>query len=153
MSQATIRTALYNCVNGVSGTGSVHDYKRWAVLYDDYIDKFKDSTAGTILGFDIEAGPFTDEWVNFRQSTSDAGIVRTWTYRIRMYYGWIDGDETEKAAATLLESVANALNSTDAVHAFHHTSPVRVPTLEPRMFGGNLVHFAQMEIDVSEAMT
>lgn len=155
MSQATIRTAIYNVVNGVSGTGNVYDYRRWAVLYDQVLSMFKDRDTSSILGFDVEAGPMSDERVEFR-TTGDRGILRTWTFRIRMYYGANDADETEKAAATLLESVADALNSAATLHdgqTFYDAGLASASILELRTFAGNLVHYAQIDQTVTEFLT
>ena len=152
MSQATIRAAIYNVVNDVSGTDNVYDYRRWAVTYDEVISIFGTSS-GTFLGFDIEAGPFIDERVEFRTSAGDSGMLRAWTYRIRMYHYHNDGDGTEKAAATLIESVCDALNSDDALYNRYYVAPTRLIALDMRLIGGVLCHYAEVHLDVTENKT
>lgn len=152
MSQATIRAAIFAIVDGVSGTGNVYDYRRWGVKYDRVLSMFRDATAGTILGFDMEAGPFSGELSEFRQAGAQDGF-RPWTFRIRMYYGAKDTDKTEPAAATLIEAVANALDKSDTLHngqTFYSADKAVVTILELRTFAGNLVHYGQIDQVVTE---
>jgi len=155
MSQASIRAAIYAIVDGVDGTGNVYDYRRWAVRYDSVLSMFKDSTAGTILGFVIGEAGANYERVSFR-TTGDAGLLCTWTFPIVMYYGAKDADATMKTAETLIESVATALNSSSTLHdgqTFYHASPANISIFELRTFGNDLVHYGQIDQAVTEYMT
>lgn len=155
MSQATIRAAIFAIVDGVSGTGNVYDYLRWAVKYNRILTLAKSASAGTLVMFTLQAGPFTDERIEFR-STGDRGILRTWTFHIRMYYGAKDADATEKTFATLLETVANALNSADSLHdgnTFYDAELASAPIVQLSSFGSDMVHFAQIDQKITEYMT
>jgi len=155
MSQASIRAALNTIVDGVTGTGNVYDYRRWAVLYDDVLSKFKDGTAGTLLGFVIGEATSSNERISFRTS-GDAGTLCTWTFKIIMYYGAKDADATMKTAETLIESVATALNSSSTLHdgqTFYHAGLANVSIFELRDWCNTLVHYGQIDQAITEYMT
>lgn len=151
MTTATVRAAIYDVVDGVSGTGNVHDYKRWTPEWSTFLDLFKVTVSGTdyIRGFDIMAGPVTEELYEF-----GGGTLRTHTFTIRMYYGVRDADESEKAAATLAQSVMNALDAASTIHEdFYHAERAQMPVLDFRLFGNTLVHYAEIVQKVTEWAT
>jgi hypothetical protein len=147
MTTATVRAAIYSVVNGVSGTGTVHDYKRWAPDWSTFLDRFKVTIDETdyIRGFDIMAGPVAESL-----EEHGAGTLRTHTFTVRMYYGWRDEDSSEKAAATLAESVMNALDADGTLHAFYYAERAQMPVLDARLFGNVMVHYAEIVQRVTE---
>lgn len=152
MSEATIRAAIYGVVNGVSGTDNVYDYRRWALLYDDVITIFG-TTAEKFLGFDVEAGPAAAELHDF---PGTGGNLRTWAFKIRMYYGHDDSTETEKAAAALIEDVLEALDASSTLHdgaSFYHAAPAQLTAFDMRLVGGALCHYGEITQAVTEYIT
>ena len=154
VSAATIREDIYNIVNAVADTGNVYSYGRWAVLRPDFLSLFKvtiDSVA-QIRGFFIEAGTFSEERSDFRE-TGASGLWRTWQFHIHGYLSWNDALTTEKTMATLVESVANALDNSDLLHAncaYYNADPVQLIVYEPRMWGNELCHYVHLLQAVTE---
>lgn len=152
MSQATIRTRLYNIVRAVDGTKNVYDYRRWAAKYDQVIAIYGTST-NKFLGFDIEAGPATAELNDF---PATGGTLRTWSFKVRMYYGFDDSDKTEKAAAILIEDVLEAIDSDGTLHdgtTFYHAARAQLDAFDMRFIGGALCHYGEIRVAVTEYIT
>lgn len=150
MSEATIRARLYAIVNAVDGTENVYDHYRWAVAYDKVIEWFGTSS-DKFLGFDIEAGPATAELHSF--GAAGGATLRTWTFRVRMYYGHNDSDETEKAAATLIEDVLEAIDDDGTLHdgdTFYHAARAQLAAFDLRIKGGALCHYGEITLAVTE---
>lgn len=149
MSEETIRAQLYSIVNGVNGTDNVYDYRRWAGTYDEVVAQFGTS-ADTFLGFDIEAGPAAAELHSFGATSS---ILRTWSFKIRMYYGFKDSLETEKAAATLIEDVLEAIDADGILHdgtTFYHAERAQLTAFDLREYGNVLIHYGEITQAVTE---
>lgn len=156
VSAGSIRADIYEIVSAVStpNPGQVHDYKRWAVLYPDYLALFKFDIGGSdyIRGCDVEAGPFTEERLEFH-STGMTGILRTWTFYVNGYLTWNDADESEKTAEALADAVGDALDDSDVLHSschYYHAEPAQLVNYEPRLFGSVLIHYFRIQQNVTE---
>lgn len=151
MSEAAIRTAIYNAVNGVSNVGQVYDYERHSNDWSDFLDRFKVTTGGLdqirgwMVGYrgiqEAEGGRFG----------APGRISRKHRFQVLGVMGIDDSEESEKTFAALAEDVCDALDSDATVHGFHFTSPATLG-FDPRPFAGILVHAAAIVIDVTEAI-
>ncbi len=152
MSQATIRTAIYNAVNGVSNVGLVYDYERHSNDWSDFLDRFKVTTGGLdqirgwMVGYrgiqEAEGGRFT---------APGGRISRKHRFQILGVMGIDDSEESEKTFAELAEDVCDALDSDTTIHGYMGSSPATLG-FDPRPFAGILVHAAAIIIDVTEAI-
>lgn len=156
VSAGSIRADIYEIVSAVSAPdpGQVHDYKRWAATYPKTLALFKSDIGGSdyIRGCDVEAGPFTEEWLEFH-STGMTGILRTWTFYVNGYLTWNDADESEKTAEALADAVGDALDDSLVLHSschYYHAGPAQLVNYEPRLFGGILIHYFRIQQNVTE---
>ena len=152
MSEATIRTAIYDAVRGVSNVGMVYDYERHATTWDVFTDLFKTTIGagvvqirGWMIGYrgisEVEA---------IRLIKADKRITRTHTFQIAGIMGIDDSAASEKPFAALAEDVCDALDSDATVQAFAAVSPARF-VFDPSPFAGVLVHLAAITLEVTEA--
>jgi len=151
MSESAIRTAIYNAVNGVSNVGVVHDYERWANDWGAFLDLFKTTISSTaqIRGFEVGYRGFQPD-----EPREFAGIhLRRHQFIVNGYLGLDDSAATEKTMATLVETVANALEDNAALAALAFYDVECSLLYETRMFGGVLCHYAQVSLEVAEVIT
>jgi hypothetical protein len=150
VTQATARTAVYNAVNGVTGAGMVYDYERWAAEWPAFLALFKTTVSGVtqIRGWEVCYRGFSAE------TPRTFGEVRQRRHRFRVqgYMGLEDSAKSEKTFAALTESVANAIDGDATLqgNTFLETADAEIATLEPRLFGGTLCHYAEINVTVSE---
>ena len=156
VSAGSIRADIYAIVNAIStpDPGQVHDYKRWAVLYDDFLSKFKTTISGEnfVRGCEVECGTFTTERLQFHE-TGQAGTIRDWTFYVHAYLTWNDSDESEKTAEALAEAIGNALDDSDVLHTscfYYYAHEAQLVNYEPRLFGNILVHYIRIQQNVTE---
>jgi hypothetical protein len=151
MTQATARTAVYNAVNGVTGAGMVYDYERWAAEWPAFLALFKTTVGGVtqIRGWEVCYRGFS---AVTPPRTFGKARQRRHRFRVQGYMGLEDGAESEKTFAALAEAVANAIDgdSTLQGNTFLETGDAEIATLEPRLFGGALCHYAEINVTVSE---
>lgn len=151
MSEATIRTAIYNAVNGVTDIGLVYDYERHSNDWGAFLDFFKttidstDQIRGWMIGY---RGIAETDGSRF---TTPKRITRKHRFNILGVMGIDDSEATEKTFAALAEDVCDALDSDATVNGFMHTTPATLG-FDPRPFAGVLVHAAAIVIDVTEAV-
>lgn len=152
MSQATIRTDIYNAVAAVTDVGKVYDRMRWFDDWGAYLSLFKTTinSVPQIRGWSIHyAGIPQAAYTHFGD-----GEQVTHRFIIRGFMRVDDSAESEKTAAALAESVRNALedNATlqQATDTRYHSDPVTMPIFEERVFGDVLCHYAEIVINVTE---
>lgn len=156
MSQASVRAIIAAEIGGVTNVGLVHDYERWAVLWPDFLSKFKTtiSAASVIRGWTITCSGWADTVTGFRASANEANIMREYRFTVRGYIGLADADETEHTAIALAETVCNRLNTSAALHdlarAWGRVPVCNLTAFEARMFGNVLCHYAQIDQVVPE---
>ncbi len=152
MSQAAIRTAIYNAVNGVSNIGLVYDYERHTNDWSDFLDKFKTPVGGTdqIRGWMVGYRGITESQGNIFKPAAKR-VWRKHRFQVLGVMGIDDSEATEKTFAALAEDVCDALDSDTTIHGYLGTSPATLG-FDPRPFAGILVHAAAIVIDVTEAI-
>ena len=151
MSEATIRTAIYNAVSGVTDIGLVYDYERHSNDWGDFLDFFKTTIGSTaqIRGWMIGYRGIPES--SGGRFTTPSRITRKHRFNILGVMGIDDSEASEKTFAALAEDVCDALDSDAAVNAFLHTTPATLG-FDPRPFAGILVHAAAIVIEVTEAV-
>jgi len=167
LSESEVRARLYAIVNGVTNVGEVYDYRRWAVLYSDLLNLYKTTISGTVYlrGWTVSCdgwpestyleGSYPDE-----ESNAKTIVVRRYTFKIRGYMGWNDANASEKTAIALVEDVIEALDNDDNLHRlgailedyWGEIPPATLDVFEPRLFGNELVHYAEITQVVTEVV-
>lgn len=151
MSEATIRTAIFNAVNGVSQVGQVYDHERHTTDYQEFIDWFKTSVAGTpqIRGWMVSYGGIPQ--VEAGRLKDVGRISRTHRFKILGVMGIDDSKASEKTFAALGEAVCNAIDSDTTVHGFMYTTPAALG-FDSAIIAGILVHLAAIDLQVTESV-
>lgn len=151
MSQATIRTLLYNVVNGVADVGKVYDYHRYSNELPAFLNYYQTNIGGQaqIRAWTIAHEGFESEEPN------TCRIVRRHRFKIRGYMSVIDSIASEKVMAALAETVANALDDATTIRAssYPDTPPASIDVMEHRLFGGDsgaLCHYVEITQGVNE---
>lgn len=153
MSQAAIRTAIYDAVSGVSDVGQVYDYERHANEWNAFLDLFQSTITGNeqILGWAVSyRGIITSERDTFRPG-SKSGLFRTHRFQILGIAGIDDANGSEKVFAALAEAVCDALDDDNTLQSYISVSPASM-RFDPAPFSGVLVHGALIIIDVKEGV-
>lgn len=151
MSESAIRAQIYSILSGVSGIGKVHDYERWSKDWDTFISYFKDTASGRILGWEIGRRSGREEKTVIGIGDEDQDLSHTFV--IRGYMAVDDSAATEKLFNALIEAIAAAfrekttLNGTATDHEY-----IQRETIEARMFGGVLCHYAELSLTVTERL-
>ena len=152
MSIATIRTAVYNAVNGVSNVGQVYDYERWSNDWTDFINLFKStiSSVDQIRGWEIGYRGFAHQ-----QPMDFSGThIRAHRFDVIGYMGVDDSESTEKTFANLAEDVADAIDADSTLHSgYYNVDDVSINEYEARLFGSALCHYALITVTVEEVTT
>lgn len=151
MSQATIRTLLYNIVNGVTDIGKVYDYHRYSNELPTFLSYYQTTVNGQaqIRAWTIAHEGFESEQLD----TCD--IVRRHRFKIRGYMSLIDAIASEKVFAALAETVADTLDDATTIRTSDYPDPMpsSIDILEHRLFGGEsgaLCHYAEITQIVTE---
>lgn len=155
MSEATIRGSIKTVLEAVSGIGTVRDYPRHVVNWDDFLGLFKTS-ADKIIGCMIEYQGFSlplDE----REQMMLGETVRAHSYKVIFLYGLDDSAATEKTAAALAETICNALDDSTTLHgasrSYANATPARLTVWNARVFGSALCHVGEIDFSVWEERT
>lgn len=144
MALSDITAEIKTILEGVSGIGTVHDYERWAATWEKFLELFKDSN-NKINGWTI-----TRRKTPAERDTMPT-VMRTHTFVIRGVYGLKDEDATEKTFQDLVEAVQGAFEDEYSLGGYAvNSGPVQVVTVESRIFGKVLCHYAELEYEVQE---
>lgn len=159
MSYASIRAALADVLEGVSGIGPVHQYDRWAIRWEKTLELFK--TDEDLF----HAWMISRKAVAQRQATLGE-IERAHVLTIRGVYGLKDADATEQTFQDLIEAVINALSDPDndtldgtcsTTHPdwgpMNGACGPQVDSIDVRMFGSVLCHIVEMRLCAVETIT
>ena len=152
MSEASIRTAIFNAVNGVSNIGKVYDYERWASEWNDFLDLFKTTIGSTtqIRGWEIGYRGFAPD----EEAEVLAGAwVRNHQFQIVGYLGLDDSAATEKTMSALAETVADTVEADSTLDGLSYDNIEIALLFEPRTFGGVLCHYAELTVLIGEEIT
>ena len=150
MTIATARAEIYSVVNAVTNSGKVYDYDRLATDWGTFLNLFRTTIGGRkqILGYTIgyNGAAATD-------AELDPRAFRSHRFVVRGYMSLNDEKETEKTAANLAETIANALDDSATLHdgsSFYNTEPAQIEIFEARVFGDVLVHYTEIGLVVTE---
>jgi len=150
MAEPDIVEQIKAVLSGVSGMGVVHGYQRLATSWGKVLDLFKDDEEKINACCISRSGIFT------RQATVGEAEL-AYLFSVRFYMGLKDGTATERVFQALLDDVVDALIINDTLNgACETTHPdwgpmsgaagLQVETIDHRMFGNVLCHFAEGKI-------
>jgi len=158
MSEATIRTDIYDAINWIIDIGNVHDYDRFTADWTAFVERYSITIDGVKLmrGWDISyesMGPSTP--MEFKIPNR---YMRTHVFVIRGYLGMSDSDESEKTASVLAEAVCNAIDDDADLSNKnrYYQSPdrlARIRSFVSLVFGDVLCHYVEIETRVTEFIT
>jgi hypothetical protein len=151
MTEATIRTAIYDAVRAVSNVGLVYDYERHATEWGDFLDLFKTTIGNTtqVRGWMIGYRGIPEaENITFGV---EKRVTRRHRFQILGIMAIDDSEESEKTFAILAEDVCDALSSNATLQGFNAVS-VPVLGFDPSPFAGILVHAAAITLEVTESV-
>jgi hypothetical protein len=151
MSLAGMIEAVGDLLATVPGVGTkIHKYERWGADEAAFKNLFLEGDR--ILG-----------WTITRETTTSVDHVGgtsrdTHTLIIRGYMGLQDAANTEKIFQNLLEAIRatfqpNRRLTVGGVGYAHTSERIQVRTVDHRMFGGYLVHFAELLLRAEELVT
>ncbi len=161
MTQAAIRTAIYNVVNATTDAGKVYDYARFSASWDDFLDQFKTTISSTaqIRGWQIAyegyAEPPVKQFVGPATAGENSVIARAHRFQILGYMSLDDSASSEKTFAALAETVCNDLDDDATLHddsTYLECSPASIDFFGAIMLGSVLCNHAQISITVTEAL-
>jgi hypothetical protein len=151
MSESAIRTAIYNAVDGVSNSGLVYDYERWAGDWSAFLDLFKTTISSTdqIRGWEVGYRGFEPDEPREFSSVH----LRRHRFLVTGVLGLDDSEGTEKTMSTLAETVADTIKDDATLKglAFHAIEPIML--FEPRSFGGVLCHYVEITVSIAEVVS
>jgi hypothetical protein len=151
MSEATIRTAIYNTVNGVANAGQVYNRDRHATDWSDFRDMFKTKIGGTdqIRGWMVGYRGIPE--ASGERFGVEKRTMRTHRFNILGIMAIDDSESSEVTFAALAEDVCDALDSDATLQGFDAVSRATLG-FDPSPFAGVLVHAAAITIEVTEAV-
>ena len=155
MSEAAIRQKIFEIIAGEpdlidpshrSATlGVIHKYERWSVDWAKFLAFFKDPASGRIFGWEIRRNSMQAIKLSALEEQDSHG------YLIKGYLGVQDTEQTEilfNAAIEELRALFRYNHTLDGV--CHEAGPVSIETIDERMFGGVLCHYAELRLPVAE---
>jgi hypothetical protein len=148
MSESTIRTAIYNVVNGVTNIGKVYDYDRWAADWNTFINLFKTTIGGVdqIRGWEISRRSAGERPSEFGPVNEESHL-----FVVRGYMAINDAAATEKTFNALIEAVGAAFRSNQTLSGTAHRHDfIQAEIIEARTFGSVLCHYCELALTVHE---
>jgi hypothetical protein len=141
--------AIQTKMSTISGIGTVHDYERWAISWQRFLELYAwtdpDTGERSIRGWTLSRRATTED-----RETSASNLTRHQIF-CRGIMGLEDSSASEKTFQNLIESVRESfrpeLYLTDTAFV---ESPVEVRTVEVRMIGNVLCHYAELVFNVAE---
>lgn len=143
MSYAAIRDYLKDRLGTIPGIGVVHSYDRWAADWSSLIKLYV-------------ANDKFNGWHITRKATQESRdampvVDRDHSYEIVGIYALNDAAASEKAFQELVEQVMALFRfDFDLGGRCQLAGPLKLKTLEPRMFGSVLCHVAVLELPAQE---
>lgn len=131
---------------GIEGKAKVHEFQRLAKTWNDFMDQFK-SDQNKLHG-----------WCVTRINTTEVFMTNCETERfhlwaIRGYYGVEDKSKSELTMQNIIENICETFRkdldlretaSPGGDDNFRDVGLVQIDSIEPRIFGEVLVHFADL---------
>ena len=154
MSEASIRARIKERLESVDGIGIVHDYERWAMNWNDILDKFK-TPSNRYHGWMISRTQRTPK------QSSVCGIEVAHTFRIRGIYALDDAAASEKTFQSLIDNISLAFDADETLNGtcltthpdfgpLAGTAGLIVDQIDMRMFGNVLCHYAECRLGAVE---
>jgi hypothetical protein len=146
VAESTVRTAIYNALDGISNHGMIYDYTRWDADWPTFLGLFKCTIGSTvqIRGWEIGLAE-----INQEQADYSGAIWRTYTYHLDGFMGLDDSAATEKTWVALVETLVNALDSNATLEAYLYHPPANA-VIDYHGRAGALVHHARITQIVQE---
>ncbi len=145
MSEAAIRQKIFDIISAVPDTGIGHLYERWAVDWGKFIEFFKDSASGRILGWEITRPGVASQRLNNIENQDDHRYV------VKFYMGVKDADATELLFEAKIEAIRAAFRLNITLDGeCNGTSAMSKTAGDTRMFGSVLCHYAELTITATE---
>jgi len=146
VSYQLVRAEIKTLLEGVTGIGQVHDYRRFDVE-PDQINAVFQSTAGIINAWTIDrattqAAPLTN-----------TEITRTHRFVIRGYYELSDSTGSLKTFQALIESIEIAFRDQPLLsNTVENSGPLQVgpPPVQVLQLGVQDVHYCELILDATE---
>lgn len=149
MSVQTIRTALAAAVASVASVGVVTAFEPLATRREDFETYFKHASLAYIQGWTL-----TRESTDEREKDTEENWA-THLFVIRGYRALGTDGSTETAFQDLVEAVRARLRREQRDQLGGEATfvgPPSVRIIEPRTFGGYLVHYAEIAVRCTEAV-
>jgi len=145
MSEAMIRQQIFDILSTVPGVGRVYDYERWTADWSKFLEFFKDSASGRILGWEISRVAVDAQFLSRIEEEA------THRYIIKGYLGVKDSDATEKLFTGIIEAIRAAFRGNVTLNGVAELStPLTAPIIDVRTFGSVLCHYCELHLQVSE---
>jgi hypothetical protein len=155
MSESAIRQKIFEIVADQQGLtevscssqamGMVHLYERWAADWNVFLGYFRDPETGRIFGSEIRRAARRGQ----KLSAMEEQI--THTFIIKSYLAVQDADQTELLFNQKLEELAARFRHNQTLNgSCDDASALSVETIDERMFGGVLCHYAESSISATE---
>lgn len=125
-------------VAAVPGAGVVHARSRMAARWGDFLRLFQDPDDQRIRGWEITRKAPVDP--------QPPDLIET--YALRAYFGLQDAAETDLTFQAHLDDVVRLFRDTPNLSFGVVEYGVRFGTIDERMFGDVLVHYAEGELQV-----
>jgi len=144
MALSTIRAALKTVLEGVSGVGQVHDYRRYSKEWSTYKDAFESSDKINFLQISL---------ANMSEIVhgSDSTARDVFNFVIEGAYGLKDEDETAKTVENLVESIIAVFRGNDRLNGTAEVVQYPIEAdITIGMFGNILCHQYVIRITIRD---
>jgi len=141
MGWVEIREQAAAILSGVSGSGVVHQYDRWATEWEKMLNLFKIEDAE---GARINAQMISRFKVETLEKSTSQELIRHYV-RIRCIYGLKDADASEHVFQAFINNVMAAFRANYKLNdTCSHSSAMQAPVIDMRSYGGVLCHHAEL---------
>jgi len=157
MSEAVIRQKIFDTIAGQAdlvdpsflsaSLGWIHKYERWAADWAKFLTFFKDPVSSRIFGWEIRRGNLQSVKLGAFEQEDTHGYV------IRGYLGVQDADQTEILFNLKIEELRGLFRGNHTMGGVClDVGAVSVETIDERMFGAVLCHYAELRLTVAEIL-
>jgi len=153
MSESAIRAEIAAIVGGVADIGKVYDYERHASSWAKFIQLFKATIGGQpqIRGWEISRVRVAETLETL--GGGPAATDNKHTYAIQGYLGVNDAEASEKTFEALIEEIRAAFRANPTLNgAADGHDYIQAETIDTRMFGSVLCHYAKLLLTVTEQL-
>lgn len=153
MSEVAIRAEIVSVMQGITDIGVVVGRRRLARSEKELIDKF---------GFKTGGKTYVRGWTVMRTSTPEeirtAGgggtNYRLHTYTIDGYWSFKDAEDSESDFQAMVETICDTFRPLATLNGkASRVGPPQVNEVGHRVFGDALVHYAELELTVTERVS